>query len=159
MPAYKQKYAGNYKNQYEHILLVEKVLGRKLPEGAEVHHFDGNRTNNKHSNLIVCQDHAYHMLLHRRARAYKACGHADWLKCFFCKTWDDTINLNVTENSKSGVKSYHQDCRRKHDRRWHRVNRMGWLPELADTDEKFRKGKKDVWNTRRGTNDFSPRHI
>lgn len=53
---------------YEHILIAEKAVGHALPKGAEVHHVDENRSNNANGNLVVCQDRAYHQLLHRRMR-------------------------------------------------------------------------------------------
>lgn len=54
--------------QYEHILIAEKALGRPLPPGAEVHHWDKDRWNNTPTNLVICPDHAYHMLIHKRMR-------------------------------------------------------------------------------------------
>lgn len=56
----------------EHILKAEKALGKPLPSKVEVHHFNEIRNDNRNSNLVVCQDRAYHRLLHRRLRALKA---------------------------------------------------------------------------------------
>ena len=103
----------------EHILICEKALGKPLPLGAEPHHVDGNRSNNSRGNLVLCQDHEYHMLLEQRIRAYHACGHANWLKCSFCKKYDDPSNMKVSKrrgrsktnrNSFVGIKAHHAAC-------------------------------------------------
>lgn len=64
------------KRKYEHIHLAEKALGKPLPKGAIVHHFNNNSTDN-HTlfNLIVCPDQAYHMLIHKRTREYEQFGY------------------------------------------------------------------------------------
>lgn len=56
----------------EHVLIAEAALGRYLPDGVDVHHVDENITNNANSNLVICQDRAYHKLLHLRARVVRA---------------------------------------------------------------------------------------
>ena len=52
----------------EHRLVAEAAIGRVLPRKAVVHHVDGDRTNNIGTNLVICEDEAYHRLIHRRAR-------------------------------------------------------------------------------------------
>lgn len=101
----------------EHILVAERVLEKFLPEGAIVHHVDGNRSNNVNSNLVVCQDRAYHSLIHSRMRAKKECGHADWLKCPYCKKYDDQKNMSLV-----GRAHYHKECRNKYGREFNRGN-------------------------------------
>lgn len=38
---------------YEHILVAESILGRRLLPGETVHHKDRNRANNSPENLMV----------------------------------------------------------------------------------------------------------
>ena len=49
----------------EHILVVEKDWGCKLPKGSIVHHVDGNGLNNELSNLMVFKNNAEHIRFHR----------------------------------------------------------------------------------------------
>jgi hypothetical protein len=92
---------------YEHIVVAEKALGKKLPNGAQVHHFDENKSNNRNSNLVICQDEKYHRLIHVRTRAYNETGHADYLKCPYCKKYDPPKKL---KENKSGGYSFHPEC-------------------------------------------------
>lgn len=103
------KYIFSTGNRLKHILIVENVLGHSLPPAAEIHHVDGNGRNNIHSNLVVCPSHAYHFLLHRRERALRECGNADWMKCVICKKWDHPTRL-VPKRTKTETQHYHQKC-------------------------------------------------
>ncbi len=69
----------------EHTLIAEKALGRMLPSGSVVHHWDENPTNNTSSNLVICQDHAYHMLLHARKRRIEDTGSLVLKRCSVCR--------------------------------------------------------------------------
>tara|TARA_Y100000310_G_C20267737_1_gene616547 strand:- start:14 stop:511 length:498 start_codon:yes stop_codon:yes gene_type:complete len=45
---------GNGKNRkYEHILVMERKLNRRLKKGEVVHHIDGNKLNNQPRNLYL----------------------------------------------------------------------------------------------------------
>ena len=60
----------------EHILVAEEVLGKPLPPKTVVHHVNGDIADNRKENLVICENQAYHLLLHRRKRyaEYRAKG-------------------------------------------------------------------------------------
>lgn len=55
--------AHNGKGIREHRVILETAFGRPLPPRAEGHHVNGNGRDNKRGNLVLCEDHSYHMLL------------------------------------------------------------------------------------------------
>lgn len=95
----------NGKGIRAHRKIVEDILGKKLPNGAVVHHVDHDRLNNSPSNLVVCPNAAYHNLLHIRERALKASGNPNYRKCNYCKKWDDPKNLTIGTSN-----AYHRLC-------------------------------------------------
>lgn len=108
---------GSRKTFSAHTIIVEDAIGHKLPELAEVHHVDKNKHNNTATNLVVCPDHSYHMMLHRRQKALEECGNANWFKCHICKAWDAPENLNILlRASRNGVMSWHRECDNKRAR-------------------------------------------
>src|SRR5712671_1621022 len=86
-PIRRQDYTDIYRER------VRLALGKRIPRGAEVHHVDGDYTNNENTNLVLCPNRAYHKLLHIRTEAYVACGNANFRKCAYCRVYDSPSNL------------------------------------------------------------------
>lgn len=112
--------------KYRHIEMAEKALGKRLPPGAIVHHHDGNRSNNINTNLVICENTAYHALLHQRQRAMAACGNPDWRICRICGQYDSPSNMKlyrISRGGKGGEVPTHAKCeavsalRRYHERK------------------------------------------
>lgn len=105
---------------YEHILVAERALGHSLPPQAVIHHVNEITSDNRPSNLVICQDQTYHMLLHIRLRALKACGNAEFRKCTICQVYDDPNNLHITKRV-----VVHRQCRREYGARYALLRRKG----------------------------------
>jgi hypothetical protein len=67
---YRRVNVGAGKVEYEHRLVVERHLGRKLTPEENVHHIDGDTLNNEPSNLMIVS-RGEHMTLHNLERPRK----------------------------------------------------------------------------------------
>jgi hypothetical protein len=97
----------------QHILIAEKVLGKYLPQKSIVHHIDGNGHNNENSNLVICENRAYHQLLHARQRAYNAVGDVQQRPCVVCGKYSPIIELSYRNGRKDQNCWWHGECMSK----------------------------------------------
>lgn len=96
---------------FEHILVAEKALGKYLPSGAVVHHINRDVTDNVNRNLVICQNQAYHMLIHARMRILEAGGNPHSEKrCGVCKAIKAKTEFGVVRKSGDGKNSRCKDC-------------------------------------------------
>jgi hypothetical protein len=86
-----------------HRALAEKALGKSLPPKAVVHHHGPV----KNDVLVICENQGYHLLLHRRQRALRACGNADWLCCEICGRYSAPEKLIVQIDPRGRTRRYH----------------------------------------------------
>jgi hypothetical protein len=97
----------------EHVLIAEKALGRALPDGVEVHHFDEDRQNNANRNLVICQDRAYNKLLHVRASVVRRGGDPDAVR--WCGTCQRLLALDLfnrsSRNKATGLQTQCRPCK------------------------------------------------
>jgi len=112
-----KRYRGNdYKQigtgsniKLEHRIIAEEVLGKPLPPSAVIHHLGMKYDNHL---IVICENDAYHFLLHRRERAYRATGNSKMRKCTICKEWDFPENLYVYHGKYECYR--HQSCNTKY---------------------------------------------
>jgi hypothetical protein len=111
---YKQGgYLGHQVNgarKFDHVLIAERALGKPLPTGAVVHHWDEDRTNNAPENLLICPDRAYHNLIHARMSAMAATGDPSKRPCRRCKQYDALENLRNYQTKAGGWAHWHPKC-------------------------------------------------
>lgn len=102
---------------YEHRVLVEGVIGHVLRQSAPIHHVDEDRGNNGRGNLVACDSNAYHCLLHKRKRAFDACGDPDALRCSICHSYARQEDMRSFFSDGRGPYGIHRECSRIQRRR------------------------------------------
>lgn len=105
---------GRKYERFEHRVIAEKAVGHALPFSVQVHHRDENRRNNTPNNLVICEDGAYHKLLHYRTAAYRATGSGNAKLCRYCRTWDQPENVRWPKHFPYQV--YHKACAASYQR-------------------------------------------
>jgi hypothetical protein len=93
-----------------HRAKAERALGRPLPRGVEVHHVDADIAN-PDARLVICESHAYHKLLERRARVVKAGGNPNTQRmCWKCRKPVDISDF-YERKSPRRVESHSSACK------------------------------------------------
>ncbi len=96
----------------EHVLICEKALGHVLPAKAAVHHWNENKRDNRNENLVICQDNAYHMLLHARRRRLTDTGDLSTKRCCQCHEVKALADFPREKRNWDGLCSYCLPCSR-----------------------------------------------
>jgi ribosomal protein L24E len=100
---------------HEHVLVMEKLIGRCLTQKERVHHINEVKNDNCPENLLLCANEAAHRVIHRQLRAIQATGHINWRTCMFCKEYDDPTNMKEVVRSDSKTpRLFHNECRNKY---------------------------------------------
>lgn len=96
-----------YGDRQAHRLRAERALGKPLPPFAVVHHADGSK--DEDAPLVICENQAYHMLLHARIRVRDAGGNPNTdCRCGTCGVVKPAEYFN---RSKYGLHGRHSRCR------------------------------------------------
>ena len=105
--------SGPHAGKAEHVVIAENAIGHPLPHGAEIHHIDEVPSNNTPANLVVCQSHSYHMLLHYRLRVLRAGGSPNCDRiCHSCSEVKPMGQFHVRAGRGGGRQSKCKDCYR-----------------------------------------------
>lgn len=96
--------------QLLHRVRAERALGRKLPPKAQVHHADGTKGDD--SQLVICENAAYHRLLHARMRVLKAGGDPNTQTiCSSCRVLKPISEFLTRTDRRNGAKVLRDGCR------------------------------------------------
>ena len=82
---YVRVWVGPNLRRLEHQVVWEEAHGQKVPPGHQVHHLDGNPTNNRAENLVALPLGA-HQRLHGAQNRQRWAPQAGWLCCQRCGT-------------------------------------------------------------------------
>jgi hypothetical protein len=61
---------------------------------------------------VLCENQAYHSLLHSRARAAQTCGNASWRPCRHCRQYDDPSRMYIGPRQ-----AHHRECHNRYNRK------------------------------------------
>jgi hypothetical protein len=92
-----------------HVLRAEKALGRSLPPKAVVHHADGSMSDD--APLVICENQAYHRLLHARMNIQRAGGNPNTdAFCGRCRKVKPRESFTGDRSQSDGLRGWCRDC-------------------------------------------------
>lgn len=104
-------------------LIAEKALGKPLPKMARVHHINGIKTDDRNSNLVICENDKYHSLLHVRQKIL-ACGGNPNTQAFCSKCKQLKLISDFWPIKKQrGFDSYCKRCRYERTQYWFKLRK------------------------------------
>jgi len=106
----KAKIKPNTHRTRPHVHVMEKILGVRLPQGAVVHHINGNRIDNRPENLLLCKNQSEHIKIHAATRIKKAGGNPEKDKiCSRCKQVKPKTDFHIAKRA-DGYRCYCKAC-------------------------------------------------
>lgn len=95
--------------QMLHRVRAERALGKPLPPQAVVHHADGSI--DERAPLVICENQAYHALLHRRMRIKAAGGNPNTDRiCCGCRFVKPVGEFHKGKYQAGGLSMYCRAC-------------------------------------------------
>lgn len=106
------------KGTYLHWRIAERAIGKPLPVGAEVHHVDSDPWATS-PRLVICQDRAYHKLLHYRASVIRRGGNPNTERlCSLCRVFLPLASFSrCAANKATGLQTACAACLESYRRR------------------------------------------
>jgi hypothetical protein len=125
----------------EHVEIVEQALGRKLTSQECVHHMDFTRSNNSKTNLVLCPNQKYHLMLHARSRILQLGGDPDsQAYCNLCKGVKEKDGFCNSKSSWNGKNDRCRACVSKYKKmRGYNIDKFNWNARLQQQYRRIRK--------------------
>lgn len=95
----------------EHLLIAESAVGKAIHRRHQVHHVNEIKGDNSATNLVICEDQAYHQLLHIRTSVLRMGGSPDLDKiCTRCKAVKPRTGFSDDATRHDGLRAQCREC-------------------------------------------------